>query len=219
MKKYALFLLIALLALSAMPALAADEAPPMPPFRFTMWGTVTAVDTTASTFTADVIILRGGRGAPPATMTLQVGQRTRFMIHSDTGNVPGTFADLAVGQTVMVNGVRTRDASHAQMVLINAPIPPQQFAIGGPITALDAAAHSITVEVVHAMPPALGLQPGDSVVITTNDQTRFCAAAAGQPCTPITFDDLAVGDRLATNGVVLDSVFVARQVTKLPAAP
>ena len=219
-KTFAFLFLVLLLALSAIPALAEEPTPPMPPSRFTLWGAVTAVDAANHTFSVNVLISRGGRGAPPTTATLHTNQRTRFAIHTDTGNVPGAFDDLAVDQVVMVSGVRAQGNFYAQMVLINAPLPPQLFAIGGKITALDGTAHALTLEVVRAMPPSLGILPGDSVVITTDENTHFCAVTTpGQPCTPITFADLAVDDHVMTNGAVVNSAFLARQVTKLPPPP
>lgn len=220
MKKTITFLfLVLLLALSAVPALAADQNPPMPPSRFVMWGTVTAVNTTNHTFSVNVLIYRGVRGAPPTTATLQVNQRTRFAIHTNTGNAPGTFADVAVGQTLMINGVRAQGNFHAEMVLINAPLPPQMFNITGKITALNSTTHTITLEAGRALPPSLGILPGDSVVITTDANTHFCDASQGHPCTPITFADLAVDNHVMTNGARVDGAFMARQVVKLPAPP
>jgi hypothetical protein len=220
MKKTFTFLfLVLLLALSAVPALAADQNPPMPPARFVMWGSVTALDATNHTISVHVLIYRGTRGAPPTSATLRVNDRTHFALHTDTGNVPGAFSDVAVGQILMINGVHAQGNFYAQTVLINAPMPPQMFAIGGAVTALDATAKTITLTVVHAMPPALGIQPGDSVVITANANTRFCAASQGHPCTPIAFGDLAVHDHVITNGAVVNGAFMARDVTRLPAPP
>ncbi len=220
MKKRLMFLfLVLLLAVGAMPALAADPNPPAPPSRFVLWGTVTAIDAANHTFNVHVVIYRGNRGAPPTTATIHTNQRTHFAIHTNTGNVPGAFTDVALNQTLMILGVRAQGNFYAQDVLINAPLPPQMFSITGAITALDGAAHTITLEVGRALPPSLGIMPGDSVVITTDANTRFCAANQGQPCTPITFADLAVADHVMTNGALVNSVFLARQVVKLPAPP
>lgn len=217
MKKTMMFLfLVLLLALSAVPTLAADQNPPMPPSRFVMWGTVTVVNTTNHTFSVNVLIYRGVGGAPPTTATLGINQRTRFVIHTNTGNVPGTFADVVVGRTLMINGVRAQGHFTAEMVLINAPLPPQMFNITGKITALNGTTHTLTLEVGRALPPSLGILPGDSVVITTNANTHFCDASQEHPCTPITFAGLAVNNYVMTNGALVSGAFQAQQVVKLP---
>lgn len=220
-RRFAMLFIVALLALTAVPAFAADTAPqPVAhPAQFNLWGTVSAIDTTARTFQVTVSVYRAmpAHGAPPTSVTVTVRDHTKFWERTDTGLVPAAFTDLEVGQVVRANGLRTHQNHFARTVVINAEVPPQRFAILGKVTAKGAS--DFTVLVRRARPASLGIDPGESATIVVNNDTRFCAKTAPHTCTPITFADLAVDDWVMTTGIVDNQALLARHVAKLPGEP
>jgi hypothetical protein len=100
----ALLVLVVLVA-TAMPALAAGGPPPVccKSGSFTLAGVITAINGTAIT-----VQVTGGnpivREYVGQTLALQTTSSTRYLLKTDTGTVPITFADLAVGQKVSVSG-------------------------------------------------------------------------------------------------------------------
>lgn len=220
-RRFVFVFVIALLALTAVPSFAASSAPqPVAhPAQFNLWGTVTAIDSTAKTFAVTVSVYRAvpHHGPPPASVTVTVRDGTKFWERTDTGLIPKAFTDLEVGDVVRANGLRTHQNHFARVVVINAEVPPQRFTILGKITAKGAS--DFTVLVRRARPASLGIDPGESVTIVVNNDTRFCAKTAPHTCTPITFADLAVDDWVMTSGFVENQVLLARHVTKLPGEP
>lgn len=219
--RFAVLFVIAILVLTAVPAFAADTVPqPVAhPAQFNLWGTVSGINATAGTFDVTVSVYRAmpPHGTPPASVTVTVRDTTRFWERTDTGLVPAAFSDLEVGQAVRANGLRTHQNYFAKVVVINADVPPQHFAILGKITAKGSS--DFTVEVRRARPASLGLDPGEPATITVNSDTRFCLKTGPRTCTPITFADLVVDDWVMSTGVVQNQTLVARHVTKLPGEP
>jgi hypothetical protein len=87
---------------------------------------------------------------------------------------------------------------------------PQVFALVGTISAVDAGAKTITVEVYQSN--RLVSANGQTVTVYTTDTTRFLqwTEAGG---VSITFADLKEGDSVSVNGTMVDGQFVARRVT------
>ena len=106
MKKLTVALLVlVVLAATAMPALAAGGPPPIrgKSGSFTLTGAVTAINGT----TVAVQVTGGNPIVRPYVgqmITLQTTSSTRYLLKTDTGVVPITFADLAVGQKVSASG-------------------------------------------------------------------------------------------------------------------
>lgn len=220
-RRFVVLFVVAILASTAVPALAAGTAPqPVAhPAQFNLWGTVSAVDTTAGTFDVAVSVYRARphHGTAPAIVTVTVRNHTRFWERTDTGLVPAAFSDLEAGQVVRVAGLRTHQNHFARVVVINAEVPPQRFAILGKITAKGSS--DFTVEVRRARPASLGLDPGEPATITVNSDTRFCQKTAPRTCTPISFADLVVDNWVMTTGIVENQTLLARHVAKLPGEP
>ncbi len=86
------------------------------------------------------------------------------------------------------------------------------YALSGTISALDGETHTVSVTV------ACGnrlTQPyiGQDVTLQTSAATRFLLRNADGTVTPITFDDLAVGQNVSSHGTLVDGVWTAVRVT------
>jgi hypothetical protein len=87
-----------------------------------------------------------------------------------------------------------------------------RFGLVGEVTAVDAGAQTITVE-VHAGSWLIEDYVGQELTVTTDDETRFLRFA-DPTCEFITFDDVQVGDYVSVNGIVQEGdVFLAKRVT------
>jgi hypothetical protein len=86
------------------------------------------------------------------------------------------------------------------------------FALAGTITAIDPVVHSVTVTVVCGNRL---VQPyfGQDVTLRTNEATRFLLRNPEGAATPITFEDLAVGQKISSNGSLVDGTWTAIRIT------
>ena len=116
----ALLVLVVLVA-TATPALAAGGPPPVrgKSGSFTLAGVVTAINGTAVT-----VQVTGGNPIVHAyigqTLTLQTTSSTRYLLRTDTGTAPITFADLAVGQKVSASGTVANNVWTAMRITVGA---------------------------------------------------------------------------------------------------
>lgn len=85
------------------------------------------------------------------------------------------------------------------------------FALVGEVTAVDAAAKTITVE-VYSGNQLVKAYIDEELTIVTNEDTMFLRYDAAK-CQVLTFADVEVGDYVSVNGNVLNDLFVAKRVT------
>ncbi len=86
------------------------------------------------------------------------------------------------------------------------------FTLAGTIAGLDAQAKTVMVIVVCGntlVKPYIG----QNLVIQTNDTTRFLLRNPGGYATPITFSDLAIGQKVSLNGQYTNNIWVAGRIT------
>ena len=124
MRKLTIALLVlVVLGATAMPALAAGGPPPVrgKSGSFTLAGVITAIN--GKTVTVQVTdgnpIVREYVGQ---TLTLQTTSSTRCLLKTDTGTVPITFADLAVGQKVSASGAVANNVWTATRITVGAAL-------------------------------------------------------------------------------------------------
>jgi len=124
MKKVTIALLVlVVLVATAMPALAAGGPPPVrgKSGSFTLAGVITAINGTAVT-----VQVTGGnpivREYVGQILALQTTSRTRFLLKTDAGIVPITFADLAVGQKVSASGTVANNVWTATRITVGAAL-------------------------------------------------------------------------------------------------
>lgn len=86
------------------------------------------------------------------------------------------------------------------------------FALVGTIASLDPGAGAVTVTVACGN---ILVKPfyGKDVTLQTNALTRFLLRNPGSVATPITFADLAVGQKVSANGRMVNSVWTASRIT------
>ncbi len=86
------------------------------------------------------------------------------------------------------------------------------YALSGPISAIDTEARTVIVAITCGNRLA---QPfiGQEVTLQTTDNTRFLLRNSDGSVSPITFDDLAVGQNVSSHGIVVDGVWTAIRVT------
>ena len=124
MKKVWVALLVSVvLVATAMPALAVGGPPPVrgKSDSFTLAGVITAINGTAVT-----VQVTGGnpivREYVGQTLALQTTSSTRYLLKTDTGTVPITFADLAIWQKVSVSGTVANNALTATRITVGADL-------------------------------------------------------------------------------------------------
>lgn len=86
------------------------------------------------------------------------------------------------------------------------------FALAGTIANLDPITHTVTVTVVcgnKLVKPYVG----QNLNIQTTETTRFLLRNADGTVTPITFADLAVGQKVSSNGQLANNVWTAGRIT------
>jgi hypothetical protein len=87
------------------------------------------------------------------------------------------------------------------------------FSLVGKISAIDAAAGTVTVTVLKGnklVQPYLG----QAVTLQTTVTTRYLyKASATAVATPITFADLKVGDPVSVNGTLANGIWTATRIT------
>jgi hypothetical protein len=86
------------------------------------------------------------------------------------------------------------------------------FALAGEIVSIDAEARTVTVEAICGN---IVVRPyiGDEVTLTTNDMTKFLLRNPDATATPITFDDLKVGDQISAHGRLVEGVWKTTRIT------
>ena len=90
---------------------------------------------------------------------------------------------------------------------VNAP-----FALAGTIAGLDPAVRTVTVTVAcgnKLVKPFIG----QDMTIQTTDATRFLLRNPDGTVTPITFDDLAVGQKVSSHGQFVNQAWIASRIT------
>jgi hypothetical protein len=143
-------------------------------------------------------------------VTVQTTDDTRFCRQLPGGGVePIAFADLALGDAVQALGAWDGDQFIARHVIVMLPPPPPPGQVTGIVIGLDADAGTITVQP----------QARDAVVVQTTGDTRFSRQLAGGGLEPITFDDLALDDRVQARGAWDGDLFIARHVIVLVPPP
>ena len=116
-------LVLVVLTATAMPALAAGGPPPVrgKSGSFTLAGDITAISGTTVT-----VQVSGGnpivREYVGQSLTLQTTSSTRYLLKTDTGTVPITFADLAVGQKVSASGKVANNVWTAARITVGAAL-------------------------------------------------------------------------------------------------
>jgi len=122
-KVWVALLVLVVLVATAMPALAAGGPPPVrgKSGSFTLAGVITAINGTAVT-----VQVTGGnpivREYVGQILALQTTSRTRFLLKTDAGIVPITFADLAVGQKVSASGTVANNVWTATRITVGAAL-------------------------------------------------------------------------------------------------
>ncbi len=86
-----------------------------------------------------------------------------------------------------------------------------KFTLVGKITALDATAQTVTVEIRNGNRAAKAYV-GQAVVLTTTASTRFLSSD-GTTTTVITFADLKIGDQISAQGAISGTVWQASRIT------
>jgi hypothetical protein len=122
MKKVTMALLVlVVLGATATPARAVGGPPPVrgKGGSFTLAGVITAINgkTVSVQVTGGNPLVREYVGQ---TLTLQTTSSTRYLLKTDTGTVPITFADLAVGQKVSVSGTVANNVWTATRITVGA---------------------------------------------------------------------------------------------------
>ncbi len=170
-------------------------------------------------------VLRGTGAARPqisAEMEVFVTEDTEFYcLDPAAGLVPITFHDLRVNDLVWVTGSFFEGKFTARRVVVLPPRP-VPFTLFGQITEIPTdtgveGERAFTLKVRRGTGAARGLV-GEEVVIVTTESTQFFACETGD-CTPITFDDLKVGDWVNVVGKALEGTFTARVVVRRAPPP
>ena len=181
--------LLLLLAAAVSPALAHGGAG-------RVVGSITALDPTTGIITMQP---RFGEA-----VTVQTSAETEFYRKIHHGGLePIGFDDLTVGDRVYVQGAWAGDVFNASRVLVmtSASQPPASH-VHGSITALVPAAGTVVVQTRHS----------GEVLVQTFGETEFYRKSHQGGLEPITFDDLAVEDRVSVWGTWDGEVFNADKV-------
>ena len=86
------------------------------------------------------------------------------------------------------------------------------FALAGTIASIDPAARTVTVTVAcgnKLVKPYIG----QDLTLQTTAATRFLLRNPDGTATPITFEDLAVGQNVSSNGKLANNVWTANRIT------
>lgn len=136
-------------------------------------------------------------GGPPVNHGTASGNCTGNQVNVGTGdqNRFGVGNQVGYGSSAQTSfGVRT------------------PFALSGTISALDPAVKTVTVTVSCGNRLASPVT-GQEVTLQTSDSTRFLLRNADGTVTPITFDDLALGQNISSHGTLVNNVWTATRVT------
>ena len=86
------------------------------------------------------------------------------------------------------------------------------YALSGTIAAIDSGARTVTVTVAcgnRLVKP----YTGQNVTLQTTDYTRFLLRNADGSVTPITFENLAVDQKVSSHGTLVEGVWTATRIT------
>jgi len=86
------------------------------------------------------------------------------------------------------------------------------FALAGTIASIDPAARTVTVTVVcgnKLVKPYIG----QDLILQTTAATRFLLRNPDGNATTMTFEDLAIGQKVSSNGRLTDQVWTASRIT------
>ncbi len=86
------------------------------------------------------------------------------------------------------------------------------YALSGSISAIDTETRTITVTIVcgnRLVQPFIGQE----VTLQTTDTTGFLLRNSDGSVTPITFNDLAIGQNVSSHGTLVDEIWTATRVT------
>jgi hypothetical protein len=186
---------------------------------FVCQGKVVAVDVTAKKITLKVWSgNRGLRRYHGKDLVVQVADTTRIVRRAFGEATVVILADVKAGERIWVNG--TADRSNPNTTVYNARTIRLQatwpFSVKGTVQSLDPVGLTVTVKIDHAM-KAMKPLVGDEVTFQTTVDTIFMKWVDGV-CTPITFADLAVNDKVRVGGTVdntaaPDKQFIAKRIT------
>ncbi len=208
MKKLVLVALVAVAVLAfCAPALAWPVSLPWwePSHHFTCVGKIQAVDTAASTVTVRVhLASRGAADYLGEDLTVAVAADARVYKAAGARLTPIALADLVVGEKLRVEGVIDYASGSASFVgkrLVMRRLPLNEirrFAFRGPVTAVDAAARTLTARmnrVTRALSPCYQRTCDFAVAA----DARIWVLKDGWPVRA-TLADVVVGDRVYAQG-------------------
>jgi hypothetical protein len=94
--------------------------------------------------------------------------------------------------------------------------PPLVFALTGKITAIDPEARTLTVKVWSGNWVAR-VYKGQTLMLKATDTTRVLEKQEDCTVVPVTFDELAPGDRVSARGRLVGELWKLWRITILPA--
>lgn len=102
--------------------------------------------------------------------------------------------------------------------VLAAPVQPKlgprgTFSIVGTIDSIDAAAGTVTVNVLRGNLLTKSYWGGQVTLVTTPSTRYLYKASATALPVPITFADLKVGDKVSVNGKLANNVWTANRIT------
>jgi len=119
---------------------------------------------------------------------------------------------LAVSVVPAYAASRTRDQNGAGNKIQVKQHGKMPFALAGTIASIDPVARTVTVTVAcgnKLVKPYIG----QDLAIQTTNATRFLLRNPDGTATPITFEDLAVGQNVSSNGKLANNVWTANRIT------
>ena len=180
-------------------------------------GTITGVDPSAGTFTANAFVPQGVRGdwargrpharpgtatAPATTpVTISTDGSTHFRVNGQSGTISG----LAKGQRFVAlfsgtpqDSLQTLVAGPALAVSAHtAPAPRQLYAFVGTVKSVDTTAGTLTVEVAESVPSGLVPAASNPATFTISTNTLVLGGSSGDGLLGGSLGDVNTGDVVA----------------------
>jgi len=119
---------------------------------------------------------------------------------------------LAVSVVPAYAASRTRDQNGAGNKIQVKQHGKMPFALAGTIASVDPAARTVTVTIAcgnKLVKPYIG----QDLILQTTAATRFLLRNPDGKATPITFEDLAVGQNVSSNGRLANDMWTANRIT------
>jgi hypothetical protein len=209
MKRSLILVLVALLALTLCASVFAASAQAAPAKTFTAIGKVKSVDPGASTMVVHVRL--GSVGVKRfigKDLPLTVASNAKIQLHSGRWFVKISLADLSAGDAVRVSGAINRPATgdpvYVAKHIVTGHILPwmklKHFGFRGPVTAVDAAAGTLSAH-LNAVTRALRTSLGTDFAFKVAAKARIFAIKDGKRA-HITLADVNVGDKITAFGAV-----------------